>query len=118
MDRSHPGGGARPGLSDDHIAGGAAAVGASRRTDGDDRGSRAGAGARLQKRPVVLAGVGGHAAARAQFEVMPLVVEGGNVTQVDPSDGQHPSTVLRLQRRVHQRAHRREQNGGVQGFRR
>ena len=49
---------------------------------------------------------------------MPLVVQHGDVSEVDARDGERAAAVERLERGHHQVADRSEQNGGIQLHRR
>ena len=62
----------------------------------------------------VVPGVGGHAPQGPLLEQVPLVVEGGDVAQVDAGDGQRPTPVQGGQRGRDEGADRGEQDGGVQ----
>jgi hypothetical protein len=68
-----------------------------------------------EKFPGVGAGVRCHRPHLAFLEQVPLVVQRGDVTEVDAGDRQGAATIEGLERRQHQITHRGEQDRGVQG---
>jgi len=68
----------------------------------------------LAESPRVGAGVRTDRANLALLEQMSLVIQGGDVAEMDARDRQRPATVQRLQRRQHQVADRCEQDRGVE----
>ena len=70
----------------------------------------------LQELFAVGAGVRGHAAQLPLLEQVPLVVQRRDVAQVDAGDGQRSTLVERFERDGNERAHRREEDRGVERF--
>ena len=72
---------------------------------------------KAEEGPRVGAGVRGHRANLTLLEQMPLIVQGGNVAEVNTGDRQRPTAIQRLQRRQHQIADGCEQDCGVEPYR-